>query len=252
MAQFPKGMVGIGIFDRQLSVCYRLPNQCTIFSVEAAAAFIAITTPSPRPIVLFTDSASVVEALEAENPTHLWIQAILRFTPPNTTIAWVPGHCGINGNIEADHLAASGRLTSFYTRKVPGPDLKTWLCKIFWDTWNQDWRNSRTPFIRKVKGDTHRWEDPPDHRSQIILSRLRSGHTRASHNMTGNGDFRKPCSTCNVHHTVEHYICHCPQYQGAGDLFGIPDNIRDALCDDPSHTAALLGFLRESGLYYNI
>lgn len=247
--------VGIGVTGPLLKESYQLRNQCTIFSAEAAAAFIAATYPSTNPIVIFTDSASIIAALEMDTCKHSWIQAIQKYAPPNTVFVWIPGHCGIRGNIEADHLAALGRRGTIFTRRVPGSDLKTWVSKQIENAWATQWDNvgragTRDFFLRKIKNDISKWNDSSEHHTQVVLSRLRTGYTRLSHSFDGHSDFKTKCNTCNTHNTVEHILCRCPLYYGLREKYKLSGSIREIL--NPSNEEMLIRFLKDSSLFKNI
>lgn len=64
-------------------------------------------------------------------PSHPWIQGISR----NATLAWIPGRCGIPGNIVADQLAGIDWEARRFTDEVPVPDIKKWISKVIWNHW---------------------------------------------------------------------------------------------------------------------
>ncbi|KXJ68258.1 hypothetical protein RP20_CCG004716 [Aedes albopictus] len=235
-----------------MSISQSLSPLCSVFSAEAAAVYIAATKPSNRPIIILTDSASVVSALQSEKPTHPWIQGILLDALPGTTLAWIPGHCGIPGNTTADHLAGSGHSLPRYNESVPFDDVKRWLAKIFRESWNTEWAQQNSPYLRKIKPSTDRWEDLPLLKEQRIVSRLRTGHSRFSHSMSGDGPFRRICTYCDIRNTVEHVICVCPLYEFPRNIHGISGSIRDALGNDKAALASLICFLKDAGLYDQI
>ncbi|XP_062711556.1 uncharacterized protein LOC134289572 [Aedes albopictus] len=229
-----------------------MSHLCSIFSAEAAAILIAITIPADQPILVLTDSASVVSALQAESPVHPWIQDIIRLAPPNTTIAWIPGHCGVPGNTTADRLAGAGHAAPMYTDKVLLHDVKRWITKIFREQWETEWsQRDNTAYLHKIKPDTGPWTDLGSLREQRVVSRLRTGHTRLSHSM-GGPPFHRTCLICNTHNTAEHFLCVCPQYEVHRASNGLTGSIRNILCNNTSILASVIRFLQDSGLYSQI
>lgn len=182
------GWCGIGLWESR-----SLASQCSVFSAEAAAIFQAILQPSGLigSVLIATDSASTIAAILSDTNKHPWIQEIQKVLDDNEniTLMWVPGHSGIAGNEEADRCANTGRDSARLTDTVPSDDLKSWLREKINNAWRRKWYSERSLFTRKIKGDVRKWEDRPDRREQIILSRLRTGHTRVSHSMSGEPSF---------------------------------------------------------------
>ncbi|XP_055527987.1 uncharacterized protein LOC129720530 [Wyeomyia smithii] len=230
-----------------------LPNQRTIFSAEVAAAHTAAVTQAERPLAILTDLASVVTALQSDTVSHPWLQQLLLEVSPDTTFVWIPGHYGISSNEKADHLAKLGRNQERFTNSIPATDLKSWVTKVIEKKWTENWLNTgregtRKYFLRRIKMDTTRWNDPPIQQEQRTLSRLRTGHTSFAYNMSG-GEFKTQCPTCRVHQSVEHVLCHCPHYQTARNKHGIPESIGNALGNQPTTAAAVILYLKDIGLY---
>lgn len=200
--------------------------------------------------MVFTDSHSVVTALNTDTNKNPWIQAIQQDAPALTAVMWIPGHCGIPGNVTADNLAATGRRGSLFTNETPGSDLKNWIARIFNDSWAADWGQNRTTALRKIKGDIKRWNDPKQQKDQRVLTRIRTGHTRFSHRFQGGGPFHIRCPTCDTHNTPEHVLINCQQFVEARKNNDIPPNLRDALSDDPPITIRVLKFFKDIKLFH--
>lgn len=246
--------VGIGIYNDAFTECYRLKSNCSVFSAEAAAIFQAAKCSSPTPLLIVSDSASVLEALTSQSPKHPWIQAIhtaTEYRNSETVFTWVPGHCGIQGNIEADRLANLGQTAAFFTNKTPGQDIKAWIKKRAHLAWAEKWNQERLPFTRKIKGETTEWIDRLCRKEQVTLSRLRTGHTRLSHNMGSGPIFKILCDTCNIPNSVEHYVTECPKFEPLRQAHHI-SSIRSALRNEAAAETELISFLKEADLYKSI
>lgn len=241
--------VGYGVFGPNLDTSRGLPKPTSIFSAEAAAIFSAVTESSFSWKAIITDSASVLKALESPKNRHPLVQAIRMASNSNTVYVWVPSHCNISGNEAADKLAAIGRSKTPVEPEVPAADLKIWIKTIIASAWDKEWANTRDPFLRKIKGDTKCWSDTKNWKDQRVLSRLRCGYTRFSHDLGSRDGFHKQCMGCSTKMSVEHLIINCPAHQNLRDQCGIGLSIRDALSNDPDRERSLLDFLKDTGYY---
>ena len=252
-SRVPNGGVGVGVFGPGNSEARKLNDACSSFSAEVAALCVAasdIDTEDHRNAVIFSDSASALLALERGRSRHPWIQALDMF--PNLTFCWIPGHCGIRGNDNADRLANAGRNGPRLTSFVPGPDLKNWIRDTITEGWKRKWYQERNLFTRKVKDDTDQWSDRSSRKEQQILSRIRIGHTRITHSHFCQGGDRPICIPCNTPLTIEHILVDCLAYEDLRRKHQLTDSIRTILQNNPAREEVLLNFLKDADLYDKI
>ena len=106
--------VGYGVIFPDFNRSGRLLDQSSIFTAEAYAILVAVKEISSQQrgnYVIFTDSQSILQALENFNSTHPIVIEILEWSylveahGSNISFCWSPGHIGIVGNEKADALA---------------------------------------------------------------------------------------------------------------------------------------------------
>lgn len=202
-----------------------------------------------RRIVVFSDSLSVLSAVEHGSSKHPWIHRIEScMQERNAILVWIPGHCGIPGNDLADEAARKASEETVVNEPIPKQDALRWAQERIRLSWERKWSGSREVFLRRIKPNTSAGKDRPTQIEQRALTRLRIGHTRITHSekfKTGS----KECSSCGVPLTVVHILLDCRQYAALRAKHKLDTNIGVVLCNDVDEEDKLLAFLRESGIF---
>lgn len=119
---------------------------------------------------------------------------------------WVPSHIGIRGNEQADRSArdAISNEGSVVVSSSVHTDLKRYLKKLIQKQWQNDWEQKRTK-LNEIKHSVKPWSRVPiGRRNQVILTRLRIGHTRLTHDYLIKGSEEPKCEVCQTKVTVKH------------------------------------------------
>lgn len=246
--------VGAAFFHNGISRTYSLPKECSVFSAEAYAIKMAVTVPNFRNgLVILTDSASCLQALEKGTSRHPWIQEVEDIVRSKSVkFCWIPGHAGVNGNSEADRLANEARRQPAIDIPIPGEDSFRAVKQAIRRRWDNQWFGSRDSKLREIKCDTRRWTERGSTADQRTLTRLRIGHTRLTHTFLLKKESPPNCECCGTVLTVRHIILECRKYERERRKYDIGTSLRDALDNSEERTARILNYLRETGLYKQI
>ncbi|GFR94639.1 ribonuclease H1 [Elysia marginata] len=138
-------------------------------------------------IVIFSDSKSVLEALQNESLQNsslkslfLTIDSFLKTYDVDLTLQWIPGHCNITGNERADTLAKKGftaqqqnTTTSFRTAQqiIRNNSTEEWL-----NGWATG-KTGRSLFTYMARPNPKDSINSLERRDQVIIFRLRTQHT---------------------------------------------------------------------------
>ncbi|XP_076236334.1 uncharacterized protein LOC143180473 [Calliopsis andreniformis] len=149
-------------------------------------------------------------------------------------IIHIPSHVGISENDHVDEAAKEATKCLYYNLPCTHNDLKRYLHKRNKEYWNNKWIQSSPAKITEIR--KHIFENPQPHlksrRYQVILTRLRIDHCRLTHEHLMTKNQPEICSHCNIPITVKHLLIDCPSYQSSRVKFNIPDNLKQALCDE--------------------
>ncbi|GFT90471.1 RNase H domain-containing protein [Trichonephila clavipes] len=195
-------------------------SPCSVFTAEAVAIYRAlppIDSNMPRKYCIYTDSMSVLEALENYNDRcHPVVCKILDITSRlyskgfDIVFCWLPSHVGIIGNEQADSAAKSA--TTHLPLAVPLSDMKRVIMHHIFKIWQESWSQQLDNKLHSVKPVIGAWPVMPMRRTDVKLTRLRIGHTRFTHRHLLFGERAPECPSCNVSYTVHHILIDCPVF----------------------------------------
>ena len=245
--------VGCGISHNNTETTIKLNKMCTIYSAESKALHIATKhiALEDKPNLIFTDSASCLDALHKGTSHHPWIEKIQRAAEEkDITICWVPGHAGIKGNELADKAAQKGRENGTNYEAVPAQDAINWYkTRTVWSH-EYRWRRKSDTFLRRSKPTTLPWKDRKNVKDQRTLTRLRIGHTWLSHGYLLHKEDQPRCQYCNDILTADHIIRNCAGYDETRTKYNITG--LEIYNNTETNERNLLEFLKETELLNKI
>ena len=207
---------------------YRAENEALIH----AAHTISCEAQEDEQVVFLTDAMSVLQAA-INNKLPRLKKALNKIKCLRTALQWIPAHCGIDGNEEADNLAKSGAEKEQEDNKVCPSETNSIIKSLY-----------RTPRARDSYHQLSRAE-------QVIIFRLRTGHCRLKQHL--HKKFRlSPSSTCScgeAEETVEHVLQDCRNLRMLRDeMWPQPANMQDKLYGSVNQLQQTATYISRAGL----
>ena len=269
------GRTGMAYFHKNSENKLRLPDINSVYTSELSAILLAlgyIKNAKIKKAIICTDSSSSVMAIstitELRHPIIYKIRNSienLRINHTTIKLLWIPGHSGIFGNEQADKLAKLS-LQSTQTNNLPSPlnDIYKYIQQQFISLQQRDWDDIRHFHLYPIKPKiSHFISSKQDCREkEIILARLRIGHTKLTHYHIFDNLPPPTCQHCpnQPRYTIQHFLIDCPHLHQHRHIISqyiqrhkLILNLSTLLGDDhPELIDLLFEFLRKTQLVNNI
>ena len=213
-------------------------EECT--AMELAVNWIKDNcSPASRPLII-TDSQSLCKALVGYDHAVSHLRNLLSSCDSTIGIQWVPGHCGIPGNEDADQAANAARTISGPQRSTTLKGIIPLIKRHITDPpCRSDHSHIATIYGKisknKEKQITSRWD-------QVELARLRSGHhwDLRSYLHRIDEDIDATCPRCKQADDTSMHLFECAGTMAARhEIFGTVEVSPSALTEHPQRALAL-------------
>ncbi|GFW49995.1 putative RNA-directed DNA polymerase from transposon X-element [Trichonephila clavipes] len=242
--------VSCGVVIEDIMHGYRLYTFCSVFTAEAVTIYRALQlfdSNRPRKYCIYTDSMSVLEALENYNDRcHPVVCTILDITSGlysksfDIVFCWLPSHVGIIGNEQADSAAKSA--TTHLPLAVPLLDMKRVILHHIFKIWQESWSQQLDNKLHSMKPVIGAWPVIPIRRTDIKLTRLRIGPTRFTHRhlLLGEG-----APIWLLRHKPSHSLTHTtPDKLNSVSTENLPESVPNASNSEHSNAAEAQQFVK--------
>ena len=148
---------------------------------------------------------------------------------------------------EAKYAALSADITF---DKLPPSDLKGPIRSYVLGKWQERWASPLPANNKKyesIRSHITTWY-PSFHsnrRIEVILTRLRAGHTYFSHNFILEGNSAPVCAHCDRLLSVEHVLVHCSKFQNQRRKYHLEGKSIGAILDNDVDVGSLVGYLQD-------
>ena len=258
-----------------------ISQKFSIFAAELIAIICALQFISYRPniaetFVIYSDSLSALQAVLRYNSKNPHVQEIqqwlyrLHSRKKEVSFCWSPGHVGIGGNEHVDKLAKQSISGPVIEHAMNYKELRPLVRKIVCEDWQKKWETDpaeRDNKLRRIKPKLGVWHSSfqSDREWEVILCRLRMGHTRLTHSHLMDRSPAPDCFFCfnavdNVHEplSVKHILVECmslenlrlkcfPKLRGK-----TPEERLALLLDDNLDGTNLKNYLKDLNIYFKI
>ena len=134
---------------------------------------------------------------------------------------WIPSHIGIRNNERVDKKAKESLNLEQTVFKIPFNNFKPFINRYIFDKWQTSC--NETPFnkLKEIKPVIKESKSVISNirREEVVLTRLRIGHTRITHSWLLNRDEQPNFIGCDVPFTIKHFLLDCFDFHQARRSF---------------------------------
>ncbi|CAH2020879.1 unnamed protein product, partial [Acanthoscelides obtectus] len=203
------------------------------------------------------DSLSSLQTISDKFSKNPLVQEILLTTyqlqqkKSQVIYVWTPAHVGIHGNEIADTAAKEATMEEYLNIPVVPEDVKKFMRLQLLNEWQQEW-NSTNHFLKTIKPNVTKWNLPHlTRREQVVITRMRIGHTILTHSHILLGNPPPRCETCNELLTWKHILIECPSYIAARRAHNIAGDLKGCLSSN-ANVGDTLNFLKSTKLFRKV
>ena len=201
----------------------RLPDEASVFSAELLAIMLALKLIVKKVrgnAIIFSDSKSSLQALSQSDPDSPIVAGVRRALLKvqrkyDILFCWIPSHIGITGNEKADKEAKDALSSDVDSWGVVASDVKSKINKYIktkhqerFDNINNNKLKDIQPQVRQTPHMTASCR-----RDEVVLTRLKIGHTHPTHSFLLKGEDPPFCIGCHEFYTVKHLLLDCVDTQ---------------------------------------
>ena len=259
--------VGCAVIHEDTAYPAKLPDYASIFTAELTAVVAALDLAyhsSDSNFVIYSDSWSALEAIKSFNSFHPLIQKVQEWLfwiscrRKSVHFCWVPSHVGIHGNEVADAKAKDASVSAEVVfKKVPPSDLKRPIRSYILRKWQERWSSpllANNKKYKSIRSQVVPWPSSFNacRRVEVILTRLRIGHTYLTHNFILEGSSVPECVHCGCVLSVEHILVHCSMFLNQRRRFHLDGKSVAEILGDEIDVDNLVGYLQSISIFNKI
>ena len=240
---------------------HSLPNEASVYTAELVAlkyALDLVKDTNERSTTIFSDSRSALEAIQDFYPRNPIVREIQKKTDKlirkgkAVTFCWIPAHVGVPGNEKADKAAKEAIKSNQARDRIPIKDYHPSLKKMIWRRWQNLWNvEPMTNKLKNIKKEVNPWkQEAKDRETEVMIARLRIGHTRLTHCHLMEKPNEEPsrCNNCQVELTIRHIFEECPQVNEARRAT-IGQKTMEQVLGPEAPIGKIKEFLKKIGIY---
>ena len=167
-------------------------------------------------------------------------------------LCWIPSHICIQRNEMVDKQAKTSHSLEPTSFKIPFSKFKPSINKYISEEWQNLLINSIGTKLLDIKPTIGEYQSVVRNirKEEVVLARLRLGHTRVTHSYLLLGEEQPQCVGCDAPFTVRHFLLECGDFaQVRNNCFHV-DNMKELFQD--IHIDSILTFLRQINLFNKI
>jgi hypothetical protein len=167
------------------------------------------------------------------------------------TFIWIRSHIGLAGNTAVDAAAKAALDLPPGASPVPYSDFKSMVNASVATQWQQSWDNEVHNKLHKVQpriGPSRRFH--LSRRDELIIHRLRLGHTHLTQSHLLKGENPPQCTACQCPLSVEHILLECADLAYVRGRFFTASTLRELFED--VRIGSVIDFIKAIGLYHKL